>query len=814
MAKLPTFSASNVSGGGGAVQMQAQQRATTKPFRQSTNIRAEDIYNQAGDQAMAQAIGNIGSLFNKVQLQKTEATYVQKKNEMREAFGRAMMDAEKEGKNADNYYRNWLKQTKDTLTKTGNSAIDKRLEMDYSTMSVNSSLDVINYVSKVAREEYLGNGVQLEKDFEVAISKGEITPEDAIHEMNLYYQNGAGNGGFFSMETAQEKMRNYAVNAYSKDIESKIDNSSTVTELNASSKLAEKTEFLIGLDNVKALLEKSKKKKEEIQKTWIKDNQNTIGVARNDAMNGRVTLEQIEEIRINAGNLIANNIEDLNEASMIAKASLGEALIRTDISIEEAFDQALSDKSLTDDQVEVIKKHKDSIIKEATKMQEAIDELNFSNDVGVYVDSVKDGNISMNTAITELSRIYPEDEVYKELNKQRELAEKDYVQWAASSTNAVYVYNEQQRAFDGWMNGDMGSLDNLRFQQDRLNNILDVQNPSNTEYLNRSQVDQLSRKLDANNNNPEGFLDTIMQVYQVFGDERTPQVISQISRSFGEKNQPLMEAKIHAIWENAERGYTNMAQYINAGGRILSEYKKEDKDSMNDALAKITSKNKGLFNEETAEQRMSVARNLYAYFKGENVDSDEAATLAVRHAFEGVRVIDTGGGSTNIIPSMYKKSDGQKVEVNTELIEPKLNLIRRDVVSNLQDYISLEDAARITGSINELNEINTSTKELEGLTGKEKASRGVRVSALKKDIFDKVGADSLEIEPLGNNKIQFSFVPTGTGNRETLTKNGKPIILDLDYLHSKDIKYKKISTKRGLKLVGNAIQSYIEEGML
>jgi hypothetical protein len=814
MAKLPTFSASNVSGGGGAVQMQAQQRATTKPFRQSTNIRAEDIYNQAGDQAMAQAIGNIGSLFNKVQLQKTEATYVQKKNEMREAFGRAMMDAEKEGKNADNYYRNWLKQTKDTLTKTGNSAIDKRLEMDYSTMSVNSSLDVINYVSKVAREEYLGNGVQLEKDFEVAISKGEITPEDAIHEVNLYYQNGAGNGGFFSMETAQEKMRNYAVNAYSKDIESKIDNSSTVTELNASSTLAEKTEFLIGLDNVKALLEKSKKKKEEIQKTWIKDNQNTIGVARNDAMNGRVTLEQIEEIRINAGNLIANNIEDLNEASMIAKASLGEALIRTDISIEEAFDQALSDKSLTDDQVEVIKKHKDSIIKEATKMQEAIDELNFSNDVGVYVDSVKDGNISMNTAITELSRIYPEDEVYKELNKQRELAEKDYVQWAASSTNAVYVYNEQQRAFDGWMNGDMGSLDNLRFQQDRLNNILDVQNPSNTEYLNRSQVDQLSRKLDANNNNPEGFLDTIMQVYQVFGDERTPQVISQISRSFGEKNQPLMEAKIHAIWENAERGYTNMAQYINAGGRILSEYKKEDKDSMNDALAKITSKNKGLFNEETAEQRMSVARNLYAYFKGENVDSDEAATLAVRHAFEGVRVIDTGGGSTNIIPSMYKKADGQKVEVNTELIEPKLNLIRRDVVSNLQDYISLEDAARITGSINELNEINTSTKDLEGLTGKEKASRGVRVSALKKDIFDKVGADSLEIEPLGNNKIQFSFVPTGTGNRETLTKNGKPIILDLDYLHSKDIKYKKISTKRGLKLVGNAIQSYIEEGML
>jgi len=814
MAKLPTFSASNVSGGGGAVQMQAQQRATTKPFRQSTNIRAEDIYNQAGDQAMAQAIGNIGSLFNKVQLQKTEATYVQKKNEMREAFGRAMMDAEKEGKNADNYYRNWLKQTKDTLTKTGNSAIDKRLEMDYSTMSVNSSLDVINYVSKVAREEYLGNGVQLEKDFEVAISKGEITPEDAIHEMNLYYQNGAGNGGFFSMETAQEKMRNYAVNAYSKDIESKIDNSSTVTELNASSTLAEKTEFLIGLDNVKALLEKSKKKKEEIQKTWIKDNQNTIGVARNDAMNGRVTLEQIEEIRINAGNLIANNIEDLNEASMIAKASLGEALIRTDISIEEAFDQALSDKSLTDDQVEVIKKHKDSIIKEATKMQEAIDELNFSNDVGVYVDSVKDGNISMNTAITELSRIYPEDEVYKELNKQRELAEKDYVQWAASSTNAVYVYNEQQRAFDGWMNGDMGSLDNLRFQQDRLNNILDVQNPSNTEYLNRSQVDQLSRKLDANNNNPEGFLDTIMQVYQVFGDERTPQVISQISRSFGEKNQPLMEAKIHAIWENAERGYTNMAQYINAGGRILSEYKKEDKDSMNDALAKITSKNKGLFNEETAEQRMSVARNLYAYFKGENVDSDEAATLAVRHAFEGVRVIDTGGGSTNIIPSMYKKSDGQKEEVNLNIIEPKLNLIRRDVVSNLQDYISLEDAARITGSINELNEINTSTKDLEGLTGKEKASRGVRVSALKKDIFDKVGADSLEIEPLGNNKIQFSFVPTGTGNRETLTKNGKPIILDLDYLHSKDIKYKKISTKRGLKLVGNAIQSYIEEGML
>jgi len=681
-------------------------------------------------------------------------------------------------------------------------------------MSVNSSLDVINYVSKVAREEYLGNGAKLEKDFEVAISKGEITPEDAIHEMNLYYQNGAGNGGFFSMETAQEKMRNYAVNAYSKDIESKIDNSSTVTELNASSTLAEKTEFLIGLDNVKALLEKSKKKKEEIQKTWIKDNQNTIGVARNDAMNGRVTLEQIEEIRINAGNLIANNIEDLNEASMIAKASLGEALIRTDISIEEAFDQALSDKSLTDDQVEVIKKHKDSIIKEATKMQEAIDELNFSNDVGVYVDSVKDGNISMNTAITELSRIYPEDEVYKELNKQRELAEKDYVQWAASSTNAVYVYNEQQRAFDGWMNGDMGSLDNLRFQQDRLNNILDVQNPSNTEYLNRSQVDQLSRKLDANNNNPEGFLDTIMQVYQVFGDERTPQVISQISRSFGEKNQPLMEAKIHAIWENAERGYTNMAQYINAGGRILSEYKKEDKDSMNDALAKITSKNKGLFNEETAEQRMSVARNLYAYFKGENVDSDEAATLAVRHAFEGVRVIDTGGGSTNIIPSMYKKSDGQKEEVNLNIIEPKLNLIRRDVVSNLQDYISLEDAVGITGSFKQLERYEKVSKELEGLTGKEKGAKGVELSALKKDIFDQIGLDSINIEPLGNNKIQFSFVPTGTGNRETLTKNGKPIILDLDYLHSKDIKYKKISTKRGSKPVGNAIQSYIEEGML
>jgi len=812
MAKLPTFSASNVSGGGGAVQMQAQKRATTTPFRQSSNIKAEDIYNQAGDQALANSISNIASLFNKVQLQKNEAVYVEKQSEMRQSFGNMMMEAEKHGKDADSYYREWMGRTKDSLTKTGNSSVDRRLSMEYAHLSVGHGLKITEYIGQVAKTEYLGSGDKLVSDMNTMVSKGETTPEDAIHEINLFYQNGIGN--FYSKETAQKEMREASIGLYYTDAKSKIENSTTLSELGASLKIAESTEYLIGIENVERLQSHFKQKREELQKTWIRDNQKTIGIATNDSLNGNLKDNQVEEIRINAGNLIANNIEDINEASILSQSAIGQAIIRTDMSIEESFDNVIKDKSLTDDQVKIITKHKDSIIKQSIEAQEVIDKLIFSNDVGTYINKVKDGNISMDTAITELSSIYPEDDVYKELNKQRSLAEKDYVQWAGSSDNAVYVYNEQQRAFDGWMNGDMNSFDSLRFQQDRLNTILDTQNPSNTEYLNRSQVDKLSKRLDTDSNNPEGFLQTIMEVYEVFGDERTSQVISQISRNFGEKNQPMMEAKIHAIWENAERGYLNMAQNINAGGRVLSEYKKEDKDSMNDALAKVTSKNKGLFNEETAEQRMSVARNLYAYFKNENISTDEAAKLAVRHAFEGVRVIDSGGGSTDIIPSLYKNSKGEKVDVNVDVLEPKLHLIRRDVSSNLMDYISLKDAARITNSSEEFNEIEFLEKEFEGVSGKERGARGQRLSMLKKDIFDKLSVDSIKIEPLGNNKVQFSFVPTEQGNRELLMKNGKPVILDLDYLHNTDIKYKTISTRRGERKEGNAVQSYIESGML
>jgi len=668
MAKLPTFSASNVSGGGGAVQMQAQQRATTKPFRQSTNIRAEDIYNQAGDQAMAQAIGNIGSLFNKVQLQKTEATYVQKKNEMREAFGRAMMDAEKEGKNADNYYRNWLKQTKDTLTKTVNSAIDKRLEMDYSTMSVNSSLDVINYVSKVAREEYLGNGVQLEKDFEVAISKGEITPEDAIHEVNLYYQNGAGNGGFFSMETAQEKMEEASTRLYFIDAKSKIENSTDLDQLETSRKLAETTEFLLGANNVETLNGLAESRMEKIKNNNRNSNLKSMdedlayttvtGIITQEALDtvnslpeqyAQQQLTKLENARDSyAFRTDLDNVDSLEDAESVFKKHINKKGIGTGalISIQEAYNGwkvGFNEKQKQIEKLQVAQVS-NTIAKELSK--------NPFIDVNSVVKNIVDSN---NLSESQKSMLA---EKFKPIAKE---FEDDWV-------TASLKYHEKS--------GDLfeaRSRNDIQAQASILRDII----PSNESRI----VDDYEMNIAYNairDGDPNGYNQLKERWSALYGDKvgyayldtATKIIEGKVPKGFTDDNAVVFIAGNDLL----EEGDTAAFEAI---GNSLKNKKNWDKNinkSWNPIASSIDEKY-GHRNDEAFIYKKKAVQALFNY----GYDKDEAEKKIFGNQI-------SIGQST--IPKTYIRAGGRKVEIDANQLEFKMNKIEQLIRSDAQEFIS------------------------------------------------------------------------------------------------------------------------------
>lgn len=718
MAKLPTFSASNVSGGGGAVQMQAQQRATTKPFRQSTNIRAEDIYNQAGDQAMAQAIGNIGSLFNKVQLQKTEATYVQKKNEMREAFGRAMMDAEKEGKNADNYYRNWLKQTKDTLTKTGNSAIDKRLEMDYSTMSVNSSLDVINYVSKVAREEYLGNGVQLEKDFEVAISNGKVPVEDAIHEVNLYYQNGAGNGGFFSMETARQAVLDFTVKAHTEDIKGKIDNSSTTKELRAASNLIESSEYLIGLKNV-----------DELNK-YVVATQNKV--YENNSINFATFKEDIE-YRMNSALPIteeqANEYVELFGAKAYAKLKVDSIQgIREAAFSEGIFNQLIETDGLNLDNIDVVATELEMKLRRENPtnvkaVEEAISDAKRNAESVLKYGKEIEVKVGVSTAVKEVieGRMPIDDLEFALTARYGDGYKKHWAYHVSEFQKNPAQHIDRLKYGDAYLevSNAISSIFNPSTDQNTRIELINKHAqtfqmmladrkskvPQLNQVLHESHVEELRNLLaDPSPDMDKSKIDAVTSLISLVGQDNLIAVSRQITSKALADGSKVDAAEMAVIFDGMRRGDNGIAERLRSADNAWAILKEAERK---DSFTSFKNAGKDKFNalprnDPMFQERLDLANKLFELDKTK-LGNEKAFEVAISTAFDQ-QMIKTPGYTSNSYTSIpktyYSKVKNQNISLDGAALEKKLDFLNNVLKgSNLMgtsplSMIPFDDVAR------------------------------------------------------------------------------------------------------------------------
>ena len=774
MAKLPTFSASNVSGGGGAVQMQAQQRATTKPFRQSTNIRAEDIYNQAGDQAMAQAIGNIGSLFNKVQLQKTEAIYSQKQNEMREAFGRAVIDAKKEGKNADDYYRNWIKQTQDSLTKTGNSSIDRKLAMDHSTLSVNAELDIISHVGKVAREEYLGNGAKLEKDFEVAISNGKVPVEDAIHEVNLYYQNGAGNGGFFSMETARQAVLDFTVKAHTEDIKGKIDNSSTVTELNASRNLADSTKYLIGSDNVKKLENHADETQKKLKLKNLYEGQDNHDKILQRIKDNRIDPEEIDEykdyLKFNIPESYAFKLSNEIETQVLIKDATNLKLNHPGASWDAIKKMLLVKEDRTKSSIDELDKYINGIEKATTEYNKKLTEAELNYTLS---EKVFESRLNPTTPVNLVSglpdEIKNDPAMYKKVEERQEELEKERLEkplmfWLNHPDNL----EKKNLMKIEWESNSEG------FGTDSILSEYRMNDPYGSMKLPDFITNDIKKSIDSVN--VSNIKDMATKVYNFFQPDEHSNIV------MGLYDVPnINKDSLFVMTRAMDHLKSNNPDLINVEHQAINAYndnKKKDPEIQTQVQMEAA-KYSGL-NLIDYSQRVKLATALAHHTVGADGSSVKSVSNSVNQAFNEFTTISYTDGITSLfgettvaIPNKYsyRDSEGNVFTENTnpDKVKNSLAAISHAFTQDPEKYIGKDFLRQIIPDIN-----------LDRMTDTEK--RTIRLTMEDLD---------LRFSPLPNGSYAVTMPNMNGGQTYLPDIYGNPIVIDMQDMHISPGSYKK-----------------------
>jgi len=204
MAKLPTFQASKVSGGSAMVQAPTLQRSMARSFKKSTNIKASDIYDSTGDQALIGALNTGISYYNKVQVQKDNALFEQRKTELESDLSRLELELEQKGVDADTHASQFVKQGSDRYKSGLSKQNQANFDNYFARRSVGIAANATTITSNTVKQSYFDNGKLINERNKLGIANGSKDPEQALTEINEHITLGVKDN-YFSPESGQSQ---------------------------------------------------------------------------------------------------------------------------------------------------------------------------------------------------------------------------------------------------------------------------------------------------------------------------------------------------------------------------------------------------------------------------------------------------------------------------------------------------------------------------------------------------------------------------------------------------------------------------------
>jgi len=813
MAKLPTFQASKVSGGSAMVQAPTLQRSMARSFKKSTNIKASDIYDSTGDQALIGALNTGISYYNKVQVQRDNVLFEQRKTELESDLSRLELELEQKGIDAHTHASQFVKQGSDRYKSGLSKQNQANFDNYFARRSVGIAANATTITSNAVKQSYFDNGKLINERNKLGIANGSKDPEQALTEINEHITLGVKDN-YFSPESGQSQSE-AAIKEYKFiDNESLIAKAESSVDLKFIEENIEADSAFLNNTQKKQLKTASKAKEVEIFKTNREVENHFFNEMKNKAKyNMEISEEEIERF----GSLFGPNaLTDLNDTleNNVIRSEMYHA-VRAEFRGEQFTEKnvdAKSGKMLGEMLKNAPVQQHDIISRDFNRVVSAIkDEINFKNslivskEVANSVSLISQGESSIDTQKSYIEKKYGADAV-KVLDSHLGDYNKDPMR---AMTNLIYG----EKALE--IEDSITQIMSPDFDVNDPNNALILSKAAASVQSTRNEVRHRHPQISAELTQPEVermigvFSDlspdkdinrqqAIAKLVAVHGMSAIPAIGTQLASQKLMDGDTINAAEIAVTFD----GYVNknylVPQTIRKAKTDWQGLKPTDKS---DAYAKVAELTVGMPNDNMPIERKELAARIGKSYELKGIEAPYEQ--AVNMVFD-MKQITTSIGQLGL-PNKIQTESGA-VSLKHDEVESRLQSISKFMMASPEMIISSENLARYSS-------VSEGSMLYKALHGSNNDAKQEAWGFIKK-MFNE---EKFEWHTEGDQTVGLYIYAENPNARELVFK------LPLKYLNDQSIDAKGLSAS-GVQTVGNEwfagidimdrmVQAYIQQGI-
>jgi len=682
MAKLPTFQSKKISGSGGAVQMNPVQRSMTTAFRKSANVQASDFYQSAGDQAFASAIQGVGQLANKLKVQKQQAELDETRNIVNSQINAFTNNQQNNPSiNSELDAANFFNKNRDNFTKGSSKYVSDILKKELRFKELQTVNNSIIIAQNEAKNVVSKNFKSLITQKNELIRKNEITPEDALTPVNKSLQEQV-TLGYIDQDTAKNISKNALQNFNKISTYGKIQSSESFLELAESGNIIEE-----------------QLRNQDITETQYLDLKKLLDINSKNLSN--VNTSKFSETKkiLEKEILISNNPDNLNTLVNAYRNLYGdEATEILGKTVEEKaniefFNNSFLEIPITADEEQYndnVNLVTNKLINNNPQDKEKIKNLsnyyksNFKKELNVIINNDLSnkfnesigGKVSFDTILPYMQYTFGESG-----EKAYDKFFKDYSKDNVGNTSQRIdpsTFNEKTFAFNSSFE-DPRQLSLAKiYKQQELLNIGNV----TKQVLDENEINQYKSVIEKlSPNKPEEIQQVVAHLVEYLPSDRILGGIDEIAKSLKGSNSQLT-ARIIAYANNYDNpnassiligSQSNYTQLSNGEKTEITTSFKNDSHSI--AIPSFTT---------LRTESMQVAKEIYNYLGGDK----EAAKTAMKMVFneQPISLPSIGHSSISTIPVFYINKQGQKINIDSDLVENRMNKLLSVYDDSFGDY--------------------------------------------------------------------------------------------------------------------------------
>ncbi len=682
MAKLPTFQSKKISGSGGAVQMNPVQRSMTTAFRKSANVQASDFYQSAGDQAFASAIQGVGQLANKLKVQKQQAELDETRNIVNSQINAFTNNQQNNPSiNSELDAANFFNKNRDNFTKGSSKYVSDILKKELRFKELQTVNNSIIIAQNEAKNVVSKNFKSLITQKNELIRKNEITPEDALTPVNKSLQEQV-TLGYIDQDTAKNISKNALQNFNKISTYGKIQSSESFLELAESGNIIEE-----------------QLRNQDITETQYLDLKKLLDINSKNLSN--VNTSKFSETKkiLEKEILISNNPDNLNTLVNAYRNLYGdEATEILGKTVEEKaniefFNNSFLEIPITADEEQYndnVNLVTNRLINNYPQDKEKIKNLsnylksNFKKELNVIINNDLSnkfnesigGKVSFDTILPYMQYTFGESG-----EKAYDKFFKDYSKDNVGNTSQRIdpsTFNEKTFAFNSSFEDPRQlSLAKIHKQQELLN----IGNVTK-QVLDENEINQYKSVIEKlSPNKPEEIQQVVAHLVEYLPSDRILGGIDEIAKSLKGSNSQLT-ARIIAYANNYDNpnassiligSQSNYTQLSNGEKTEITTSFKNDSHSI--AIPSFTT---------LRTESMQVAKEIYNYLGGDK----EAAKTAMKMVFneQPISLPSIGHSSISTIPVFYINKQGQKINIDSDLVENRMNKLLSVYDDSFGDY--------------------------------------------------------------------------------------------------------------------------------